>query len=160
MRAILNGEFVLLLEGEKDCDRAQDELGIVATTSPMGAGKWRSSYTHALRGAHIVFVPDNDPTGRQHVLGVAAELQAIAANVKVVELPDLPEKGDLSDWIDAGGTREEFERLISETPQFILPTIESKFGEKAFLPVKSLREIVAEAEETPEWIVRNLLKKG
>jgi hypothetical protein len=91
---------------------------------------------------------------------VATELLPFAASVKVLKLPNLPEKGDLTDWIDAGGTREEFDRLVSETPQFFLPTIESGFGEKEFLPVKSLREVVAEAEEAPEFIVKDLLKKG
>ena len=28
-----------------------------------------------------------------------------AASVKVVELPGLPDHGDVSDWIDTGGTR-------------------------------------------------------
>jgi DNA polymerase family A len=52
-------------------------------------------------------------------------------------------------------------RLIGfGTPQFILPTIESEFGEKEFLPVKSLREVVEEADEVPDFIVKNALKKG
>src|SRR5215218_801050 len=105
-------------------------------------------------------VPDNDEAGRKHVLKVAESLLGIAACVKVLDLPDLPEKGDLSDWIDAGGTRKEFDSLVSEAPHFFLPTKESEFGEKEFLPVKSLREIVAEAEETPDFIVKDLLKEG
>ena len=103
---------------------------------------------------------DNDGAGREHAELVATALLPFAASVKILTLPDLPEKGDLSDWIEAGGTREEFDSLVSETPQFILPTIGSEFGEKVFLPVKSLREVVAEAEETPDFIVKDLLKKG
>ena len=33
-------------------------------------------------------------------------LQGIAASVRIVELPGLPAKGDVSDWMAAGGTRE------------------------------------------------------
>jgi DNA polymerase-1 len=91
---------------------------------------------------------------------VATELLPFVANVKVLRLPDVPEKGDLSDWIDAGGTREQFDRLVSEAPQFFLPNKESGFGEKESLPVKSLREVVAEAEQAPDFIVKELLKKG
>jgi hypothetical protein len=160
MRAVLDGEPVSVLEGEKDCDRAKEEFGIVATTCPMGTQKWRESYTYCLRGANVVLVPDNDEAGRQHVLAVARKLKGVAKTVKVVELPGLPEKGDLSDWIDAGGTREAFDRLVSGTPQFVLPTKESEFGENEFLPVKSLREVVTEAEDTPDFIVKDLLKKG
>ena len=160
MRAVLSGEEVFFFEGEKDSDRALEELGITATTCPMGAGKWRDSYTHVLRGANVVLVPDNDDAGREHVLKAAEKLHGVAKRVKVLELPGLPEKGDLSDWINLGGTREAFDRLVSETPLFILPTKESKFGEKAYLPVKSLREVVAEAEENPKFIVKDLLKKG
>ena len=107
-----------------------------------------------------MFVPDNDDAGRGHVLKAAEMLDGVAKSIKVLELPDLPEKGDLSDWIDAGGTREQFDRLLSKTSQFFLPTIESEFGEKEFLPVKTLQEIVDEAEEAPDFIVNNLLKKG
>ena len=53
-----------------------------------------------------------------------------------------------------------FDSLVSKTPQFFLPTKESEFGEKEILPVKSLREVVAEAEEAPEFIIKDLLKKG
>src|SRR5215208_3692623 len=126
----------------------------------MGAKHFKPHYASYLTGAQVVVVADNDEPGGEHAEMVATELLPFASSVKVLKLPDLPEKGDLSDWIEAGGTRKEFDRLVSETPQFFLPTKESGFGEKEFLPVKSLREVVAEAEETPEFIVKDLLKKG
>lgn len=160
LAARLRGETIYVLEGEKDVDRAREEWGIVATTCPMGAGKWREGYTRTLEGADVVLVPDNDEAGRKHVLKVAKELQPVAHSVRIVELLGLPEHKDLSYWIDAGGTREGFDRLVSETPRFILPTKEPGFGENEFLPVRSLREIVLEAEEIPDFLVKDLLKKG
>jgi DNA polymerase-1 len=160
MQAALRGEMVVWVEGEKDADNGMERLGLTTTTCPMGAKHWKSYYAGYLTGAHVVIVADNDGPGGEHAEMVATELLPFAANVKVLKLPGLPEKGDLSDWIDAGGTREEFDRLISEAPRFFLPTIESGFGEKELLPVKSLREVVAEAEEAPEFIVKDLLKKG
>jgi hypothetical protein len=39
-----------------------------------------------------------------------------AKEIRVLELPGLPEKGDVSDWISAGGTREDLLRLASSAP--------------------------------------------
>ena len=38
---------------------------------------------------------------------MARNIHGVAASVKVMELPGLPEKGDVSDWIKAGGTKEQ-----------------------------------------------------
>src|SRR5215218_6842136 len=75
-------------------------------------------------------VPDNDEAGRKHVLKVAESLLGIAACVKVLDLPDLPEKGDLSDWIDAGGTRKELDSLVSEAPTSFSPPRSRSLGRK------------------------------
>ena len=55
-------------------------------------------------------LPDNDEAGRNHAQQVAQSLHGIAESVRVVELPGLPPKGDVSDWIAAGGTKEELMR--------------------------------------------------
>jgi DNA polymerase-1 len=160
IQAALRGQMVVWAEGEKDAENGRECLGLTTTTCPMGAKHFKPHYAGYLTGAHVVVVEDNDGPGREHAEKVARELLPFAASVKILKLPEVPEKGDLTDWIDAGGTREEFDSLVSETPQFILPTIESEFGEKESLPVKSLREVVAEAEETPDFIIKDLLKKG
>src|SRR5262249_11416724 len=59
------------------------------------------------RGADVVILPDNDEPGRKHAKQVAQALYGIAASIKVVELPGLPPKGDVTDWIWDGGTREQ-----------------------------------------------------
>jgi hypothetical protein len=119
LEACLKGETIYVFEGEKDVDRAREELGITATTCAMGAQKWRESYTHTLVGANVILVPDNDEAGRKHVLKVAQDLRPVAASVRILELPGLHEKDDFTDWINAGGTREEFERLSSLSQPYI-----------------------------------------
>jgi putative DNA primase/helicase len=42
-------------------------------------------------------------------------LRGIASIVKIVPLPGIPNKGDVSDWIAAGGTREQFECIVAAT---------------------------------------------
>jgi hypothetical protein len=160
MWASLHGEMIVWVEGEKDADNGKERLGLTTTTCPMGTKHWKPHYAGFLTGAQVVIVGDNDGPGREHAEMVAKELLPFAATVKMLELQGLPVKADLTDWSDAGGTRKEFDRMVSETPLFILPTKGSEFGEDEFLPVKSLREVVAEAEEAPDWIVKDLLKKG
>jgi putative DNA primase/helicase len=90
--------WVFVVEGEKDADNLA-RLGLVATTCAMGAGKWRPEYNAALRGRPVVILPDNDEPGRQHARQVAAALAGTAESVRILELPGLPSKGDVSDWL-------------------------------------------------------------
>jgi len=93
---------VFIVEGEKDVDRAY-QLGLVATTCAMGAGKWRDVYSASLRARHVVILPDNDQPGRDHAEQVALSLHGIAASVRILHLPGLPDGGDLSDWLELAG---------------------------------------------------------
>jgi len=113
--AISHQRTILKVEGEK-CVHAAESLGFDATTNPQGAGKWRDEYSESLRGAHVVILPDNDDVGRKHADQVIASLCGIAASVKRIDLPGLREKGDICDWIQAGGTREELDDLIAKAP--------------------------------------------
>ncbi len=105
---------VYVAEGEKDCD-ALVKLGLVATTNPGGAGKWRDEYNGFLIGRHVVILPDNDAAGRKHAEQVARSLASGASSVRVVALPNLPEKGDVSNWLATGGTRAELQALVIAT---------------------------------------------
>ena len=67
------------------------------------------------RGADVVIVPDNDDAGRAHARTVAASLQGIAANVRRLDLLNLPPKGDIIDWAAAGGTVEKLHALIERS---------------------------------------------
>ena len=92
---------VFVCEGEKDVDRLRAQ-GLVATTCPQGAGKWRLADSQALTGREVVILPDHDRAGIQHAHEVAADL-VTRAKVKLLELP-VPDKGDVSDWLDDGHT--------------------------------------------------------
>jgi len=108
------GRAVFVVEGEKDAD-ALAELGFVATTNPGGAGKWRAKYSEALRDWSVYIVPDNDEGGELHARDVARGVLPVAQEVRIVRLPDLSEKGDVSDWIAAGGTADELRRFVRAT---------------------------------------------
>ncbi|HEX4952679.1 MAG TPA: hypothetical protein VF017_04705 [Thermoanaerobaculia bacterium] len=102
LSAVREGQTVYVVEGEKDADNLA-KLGLTATTNAGGAGKWNDSYSEVLCGARVVILPDNDTPGKDHARKVARSLQGIAAEVRIVTLPELPSGGDVSDWIAAQG---------------------------------------------------------
>jgi hypothetical protein len=108
---------VAIVEGEKDCDSLA-KIGVLATCNAGGAGKWKPEHSNWLRGRNVCILPDNDAPGRNHARSVALSLQNLAKSVRIVELPDLPPKGDVSDWIAAGGTKDELTRLAQASPAF------------------------------------------
>ncbi len=108
---IAAGQTVLIVEGEKDVDRLVGQ-GFVATCNSGGAGKWRAEWSPWFAGASVVILPDNDTPGTEHAAQVMTMLGAVA-DVRVVTLPDLPVSGDVSDWLDAGGTRDVLDQLIA-----------------------------------------------
>lgn len=115
--AVDPSKTVFIVEGEKDCDRLH-KLGMVATTNVGGAGKWRQEYNVHFAGRPVAIVPDNDAPGREHAKQVATALHGTAASVKVLELPNLPEKGDVSDWLQTGGTIQQLQELVNATPEW------------------------------------------
>jgi hypothetical protein len=106
------GKAVFVVEGEKDVHTLEG-AGFVATTPPQGAGQWKRSYTDVLEGAHVVILPDNDQPGRKHARSIAEALSETAQSVRVVELGDVPPKGDVTDWMGRGHTADELEKLAA-----------------------------------------------
>lgn len=101
LAAIKSGKPVFVVEGEKDSDNMA-KLGYVATTNPMGAGKWLAGeYSSSLAGADVYIIPDNDDVGRKHAKQVAQSIYKVAKSVRILDLvkvyAELPPKGDISD---------------------------------------------------------------
>jgi putative DNA primase/helicase len=118
---------IYIPEGEKDVDALGSRL-LVATCNPSGAqeapkngqpykGKWLPSFSEHVRGRNVVILPDNDAAGELHALDIQRKLTGIARSVRILRLPGLPPKGDVSDWLSAGGTAEELERLAADAPE-------------------------------------------
>lgn len=122
IRGIASGRRIFLVEGEKDV-HTLEAMGLVATTNAGGAGKWTDGYTNTLAGAHVVILPDNDEPGRKHAERVKAELRNVAASIKVVQLPGLPDKGDVTDWAMRGGTVDQLKELVKAEASPKQPTL-------------------------------------
>lgn len=106
---------VYIVEGEKDADRLA-ALGLVATTNSGGAGEWKPEFSDHLKGRRVCILPDNDDAGRNHAAQVANTLVARGIDHRIVDLPNLPEKGDVSDWLDMGGTPAALIQLYEAAP--------------------------------------------
>jgi len=153
---------VYVVEGEKDADRLW-ALGIPATTCPMGAGKWQEEYTGQIKDLgveRVVILPDNDPEGRKHAAQVALSCLKAGLEVKVVNLPGLPHKGDVSDWLDNGHVKDDLAEIVSgATP---LTTLEGLTGEAEGVEKPLVRLIRASEFEAPpvEWLIDGLVPLG
>jgi len=138
IEAVDEGKKVFVCEGEKDV-HTLIEWELTATTPPGGARSsskrvnWQPKFTEALRGADVVILPDNDEAGRAHAQAIARSINGDAGSVRVIDLPDLPDKGDVSDWKDLGGTRSGLLELVSCTEPWLeeaLPAEEDQEGSR------------------------------
>jgi hypothetical protein len=114
--AVLKSEWIYLPEGEKDV-HTLEAWGLAASCNPGGAdsSSLYTEWTDDFRDKHIVICYDNDEAGRKHAVAKAAALMDAAASVRIVDLPGLSEKGDVTDWRDAGGTFGQFLELVTGT---------------------------------------------
>lgn len=111
LNTLATADEIFIVNGEKAADRGAAELGIVTTCSPDGEGKWCAEYTKPLIGKRIRIVVDRDDKGETHGKVVSEALARHAPEVKIIRLPGVPPKGDLWDWIEAGGTAEQLRAL-------------------------------------------------
>lgn len=135
LEALAMERLVFIVEGEKKVDRLIAE-GAPATCNSGGAGKFGDHLVEYFRDADVVILPDNDPQstnaegavlfhpdgrpkipGKDHADLVASKLHGIAARVRVLELPDLPLKGDIVDWLAEGGVIGELYDLVETAAQ-------------------------------------------
>ena len=147
--AIAKGETVYVVEGEKDAETLVS-YGFTATTTPGGAGTWREIDTAALSGAQIVIFPDNDSAGIKHAEQIAKNIYRHAASVKIVHLPGLPEKGDVSDWMEDGSHGSTELKAVASSVSMWVPTVHFRGH--------SLRELRNLPQR--EWLVEGLLARG
>ena len=136
LAALKEGKDILVLEGEKDCDNAE-KIGFVATTFHGGTGKWREEYSKWFKEAKVICIPDNDSAGREGMDSIASEIIKVAKSVRWLELPDIPEKGDLTDWLEVNdSSHTKFQELIDKSTEW------NKENKKELLVVLTLNELL------------------
>lgn len=111
--AKLDGQLVCVAEGEKDVDSLR-KLGFIATCASGGANGWHKKYAEYLHKHTVAIFPDNDDAGEVYADAVATSIDGIAVDYRIIRLPDLPPKGDVTDFIERGGTKEDLLRLVTK----------------------------------------------
>lgn len=110
-------DLITIHGGEKAADAAAG-LGLTATTNAGGEKAMdHTDWSPVLRFAIIVIVVDNDPAGEAFGQIMAAKLRRLkpGADVRIVKLPGLPPKGDIVEWVSAGGSRNRFLEIVAAT---------------------------------------------
>jgi putative DNA primase/helicase len=159
---VLVANYVFICEGEKDADNVRAlNLGnreknwfVAATTNFDGAGKWRDEYPVYFAGKSVVIFPDNDEPGRKHADQVAASVYRYTHRVKVVALPGLPDKGDVSDYLKTHSPQDLIQQ-INATPGWVLSSTSG--GPRILVPVPGF---ASSAREEIDWMVEGIIERG
>lgn len=162
--AIAAGEPVLVVEGEKDVDTCW-RLGFATTCNAHGASeidkapKWTSAHSEQLRGADIVVLWDNDDAGIAHAHAVCKASVGVARSVRRIDLvdewPDIPEGGDVSDWVaHGGGNSDALAQLVAESRHVDEPSTPEV---KPTLPWVNVRAWDDHDPPEQQWTVADLI---
>jgi hypothetical protein len=121
---LAEAKLVVVTEGEKAADAARS-LGFVATTCCGGCKAFHLTDWSPLAGKEVLLLPDADTPGEDYASGVASILLQLEppARVRIVNLPGLPEGGDVVEWIGSHGDAAEPAAMKAE-----LERIASKVG--------------------------------
>src|SRR5262249_25545253 len=107
-------DWVCICEGEKDAVNVA-KLGFIATTNPNGAKGWNKAnlVPWFTPFARIVIFEDNDDPGRERTKRIIQTLSILspAPDIRVVSFSELPEGGDVSDWLAQDRSRGHAELL-------------------------------------------------
>jgi hypothetical protein len=120
-----HGSRVYLVEGELKCDHLSRAIygngkigsaleGAAVATGTGASGTPCDATLAALLEFDVVLWPDNDATGREHMQRIGAWLKARGKHPRWVDWPDAPAKGDVADFLAAGHTVAEIERMIGD----------------------------------------------
>ena len=135
---------VFVVEGEKDVLRLES-LGLVATCNAGGAGKWSEALSEPFVRRRVVILADNDEPGHKHADKVCRALRLAEAQVRVLCLPGLLPKGDVSDWLDAGGTVEKLLQLVDAPGNHQFEGDDQEPAEEHFEPGDDTKEKQSQA---------------
>lgn len=114
-KAIDDGKTIFIPEGEKDVDSLV-KRGYTAFTYG-GANDWQANFADIVKGANVVILADNDTPGKAVANTILQDIQSVVKSVKIcVPMPDIP-KADISDYFQAGHSKEEFERMIKNVKE-------------------------------------------
>jgi len=163
LQNVIASDTVYICEGEKDCDNLAI-LGLIATTNPQGAGKWREEFGQYFTGKDVIVICDNDEAGKRHGRDVAKKLNGQAKSIKLIEqLPGVPHKRDISDWLKLNqDTPENQKAKLLELVKNVPAWTAKECNETTGFDITKALKIGAELQtlDIPvKWAVKGLIPK-
>jgi hypothetical protein len=164
---VVTANVVAVCEGEKDCENVMQaglyagnaDVRFAATCNFDGAWKpgdrpkWLPEYDAFFAGKLVFVFRDNDEAGDAWSSHVAASAARYARQVRIVTLDGLPEKGDVSDWLQTHSA-EELRKAMHASP---------KWESAASTRTSLFRDAVDFASEAPalvDWLVEGAIPRG
>jgi hypothetical protein len=132
------GEVVVVHEGEKAVEaHLAAQLPGIPTTSSGGAKNTKHSDWSSLKDRRVVVCLDNDDDGERYGHDIQQVL-SLFSSVELLRLPNLPAKGDVVEWLEAGGTPAQFEQLLDQlgakaAPPVVMPLADTIIQVEALL---------------------------
>jgi hypothetical protein len=116
-------EEVVLVEGEWDAI-LMHQMGFTNTvTVTSGAGTWKPEFTDHFTDRRVIIAYDNDEAGRKGAQRVAKILAAVA-QVHILLIPGLPDKGDVTDFfVEQNRSGDELRSLILDATPYVLSAV-------------------------------------
>ena len=138
-QAMQNDKPIFIVEGEKDADTL-NYFGYKATSL-----KNVKDFSRYFKGATVYFIGDTGKAGEEYKEKIFKELKEDVKSFRVVDLTGVEKLGDnkdVTDWIEAGHTKEELQECIKdywdikEYPYYKYYTKKIVKDEMVFTPLK------------------------
>lgn len=154
--AVIKSDEIYFVEGEKDADNL-NTIGLTASTSASGANgfkKYAHEYMESLRDKTIYIIPDNDEAGRKYANDVYCAVCKVAKKVQILdllnEIPELKEKGDISDVLEEYGKEKTLE---------IIEKLKENNYESISINIRNTYDLNKESLEVIKLDIENLSKE-
>ena len=157
--SIKTSDKVFIVEGEKDVQTMQ-RLGYPCVSLADGASsKWHEEYNDSFAGLTVYILPDNDAPGADYAKMLAGQLIGVAKAVYILDLstiwPDIPAKGDISDYAQIAGD-DQTSKALRDMARCAEPWQKPKIDGL----LSCIRTLDAFEEQETDWLVPGLIPKG
>ena len=143
---------IFIVEGEKDADRMMS-LGFLATTNSGGSKNWKPSLNKYFKDRRVILISDNDSADYLHTQAISNHLLSEAESLHFLSLEGkVADKGDISDFIDAGGDIEEL--ILNAT---LVENLSQDVVENVF-PTMGINDLMGLKSQT--YLIENLIPEG
>ena len=123
LMGVLTANCICITEGEKDADTLNTvrewpsgTIGRVYATTAGAAGSWKPEFATYMAGKRVIVFEDNDDKGRDSALAIAASCYPLAQSVRIVRFEDMPEKCDVTAFLNARGLEALLTRIRESKP--------------------------------------------